>query len=385
MKFLKDDNSKYLKIFAIVIISYLGIKLIDNYASLFKSVDTIYNLLFPFILAFVIAYILNPIVKLFNKKFKLSNGLSIALTYVLFIGILALGAFVLFPKLYVSIIELIDAIPSLTKEFQDKIAIILADVEKQTHLTQFNAFDFDVNTMIDKFSTVFTSMFSGILNTAIAFTTSLVNIVFGFLISIYVLSDKENFMNFGKRVTLTLFGKKNGTRAIAFLDILNQKVGTYISIKAFDSLIIGVIAFIGLYIMDSKYVLLLAVIVGITNMIPYFGPFIGMIVAFFVNLFAADFKLGLISLIFLFLLQQFDAWYLDPKLIGNKVGLSPYLVVLAVTIGAFVYGPIGMILASPVASVIKIYTMKILDKYDYRRTGKKKNSELENEEELEEV
>ena len=376
MKLFKNDDSKYLKIFAVIIISYIVIKLIDNYASFFSGLNTIYNLLFPFLLAFVIAYILNPIVKLFNKRLKLSNGLSIALTYILFVGILAIGAFVLCPKLYLSIIELIDAIPTLTKEFQDKLTVILADVEGQTHLAQFSAFDFDVNTVIEKFSSIFTSMFSGILNTAITLTTSLVNIVLGFLISIYVLSDKESFLAFGRRLSLTIFGKKNGTRAITFVNILNKKVGTYISIKAFDSLIIGVMAFIGLYIMDSKYLLLLAVIVGITNMIPYFGPFIGMIVAFFVNLFAADFKLGLMSLIFLFILQQFDAWYLDPKLIGNKVGLSPYLVILAVTIGAFIYGPIGMILASPVASVIKIYTLKILDRYDYRRTGiKKENKE----------
>ncbi|WP_297521125.1 AI-2E family transporter [uncultured Clostridium sp.] len=379
MKLFNNDNSKYFKIFAVVILSYVVIKLIDNYASLFNGINTIYNLLFPFVVAFVIAYILNPVVKLFNKKFKLSHGLSIALTYILFVGILAIGAFFLFPKLYISIIDLVDAIPTLTTEFQDKLTVILSNVENQAHLSQLNAFDFDVNTIIEKFSTVFTSMFNGILNTAILLTTSIVNIVFGFLISIYVLTDKDNFLAFGKRITLTTLGKKNGTRTITFISILNKKVGTYISIKAFDSLIIGVIAFIGLYIMNSKYLLLLAVIVGITNMIPYFGPFIGMIVAFFVNLFAADFKLGLMSLIFLFILQQFDAWYLDPKLIGNKVGLSPYLVILAVTIGAFVYGPIGMILASPVASVIKIYTTKLLDRYDYRRTGHKKE-EIEVEE-----
>ena len=382
MNFLKDDNSKYLKIFAIIILSYIGIKLIDNYKTLAKGLSTIYTILFPFILAFIIAYILNPVVKLFNKKFKLSKKLSIALTYILFIGILVVGAFVLFPKLYVSIIELIDAIPTLTKEFQDKLSIILENIETKTHISQFKAFDFDINTMIEKFSVIFTSLFSGILNTAIALTTSLVNIIFGFLISIYVLSDKENFLNFGKRITLTLLGEKNGIRTITFLNILNKKVGTYISIKALDSLIIGFIAFIGLYIMNSKYILLLAVIVGITNMIPYFGPFIGMVVAFFVNLFAADFKLGLISLIFLFILQQFDAWYLDPKLIGNKVGLSPYLVILSVTIGAFLYGPVGMILASPVASVVKIYTLKILDKYDYRRLGKKKEDFEKSSEEI---
>lgn len=372
MNIFKDGNKKYLKAFLVIILAYVVIKLIDNSSSVLSAFLNIYKVLFPFVLAFIIAYILNPAVNFFNKRFKISRGLSIALTYIIFVATIAIGSFFLFPKLYVSIMELVDAIPSLTTDFQHKLAVILSKVETTTNLSTMNMLDIDINTIIEKFSSIFTSLFNGILNTAISFTTYLVNIIFGFLISIYVLSDKDNFISFGKRFFLTVLGNKNGNHLIKFVKILNNKVGTYIAIKAFDSLIIGLIAFIGLSIINSKYILLLAVIVGVTNMIPYFGPFIGMTVAFFVNLFAADFKIALISLVFLFLLQQFDAWYLDPKLIGNKVGLSPFLVVFAVTIGAFIYGPIGMILASPIASVIKIYTLKLLDKYDYRRVGKKK-------------
>ena len=380
MKLIKEDNLKYIKIFAVIVISYIAFKVLDNTGSIFKGISSIYDILFPFVLAFVIAYILSPIVNLFNKRFKLARGLSIALTYLLFIGILAVGGFFLFPKLYVSIMDLIDAFPHLTVQVQENLTTFLADIDSKTHITQMNIMDFDINTIIDKFSTTFTSLFNGIINTAITITTSLVNIIFGFLISIYVLTDKDNFLKFGRRFTLTALGHKNGTHLIKFINILNKKVGTYIAIKAFDSLIIGCMAFVGLYFLSSKYLLLLAVIVGVTNMIPYFGPFIGMIVAFFVNLFAADLKLGLMSLGFLFILQQFDAWYLDPKLIGNKVGLSPFLVVLSVTIGAFLYGPVGMILASPVASVLRIYTYKLLDKFKDRAEDKtitKKKDKLE--------
>ena len=380
MKLIKEDNLKYIKIFAVIVISYIAFKILDNTDSIFKGISSIYDILFPFVLAFVIAYILSPIVNLFNKRFKLTRGLSIALTYLLFIGILAVGGFFLFPKLYVSIMDLIDALPHLTVQVQENLTTVFADIESKTHISQMNIMDFDINTIIDKFSTTFTSLFNGIINTAITITTSLVNIIFGFLISIYVLTDKDNFLKFGRRFTLTTLGHKNGTHLIEFINILNKKVGTYIAIKAFDSLIIGCMGFVGLYFLGSKYLLLLAVIVGVTNMIPYFGPFIGMIVAFFVNLFAADLRLGLMSLGFLFILQQFDAWYLDPKLIGNKVGLSPFLVVLSVTIGAFLYGPIGMILASPVASVIRIYTYKLLDKFKDRAEDKtitKKKDKLE--------
>ena len=370
MKLIKEDNLKYLKFFIVIVVSYIAFKILDNADSIFKGLNDIYAILFPFVLAFIIAYILNPVVNLFNKRFKLKRGLSIALTYLLFVGILAVGGFFLFPKLYVSILELIDALPQLTVQVQKNLTAVIADIESKTHLSQMNVMDFDINTIIDKFSSSFTSLFNGIINVAITLTTSIVNIIFGFLISIYVLTDKEKFLKFGKRITLTTLGHKNGIRIIEFINILNKKVGTYIAIKALDSLIIGCMGFVGLYFLGSKYILLLSVIVGVTNMIPYFGPFIGMIVAFFVNLFAADLRLGLISLAFLFVLQQFDAWYLDPKLIGNKVGLSPFLVIFAVTIGAFLYGPVGMILASPVASVIRIYTYKLLDKFKGRAEDK---------------
>ncbi|MGL4742062.1 MAG: AI-2E family transporter [Sarcina sp.] len=381
MKFFKDDNLKYLKWFFVIIISYLVIKIIDNSDYFFSGLSTIYNLLFPFILAFIIAYILSPAVKLFHKKLKLSRGLSILLTYAIFVSLLILGCFFLFPKLYLNIMEFIDSLPTFSAKIQDKLTIILGNFDKQFDIAT-TLTNIDINSIVDKFSSSFTSMFTGILNFAITFTTSLVNIVFGFLISIYVLMDKENFLGFGRKITLTTFGKRFGTDILEFLNILNQKVGTYITIKALDSLIISTIALIGLYFLDSKYVLLLAVIVGITNMIPYFGPFIGMLVAFAINLFAADFKLALISLIFLFILQQFDAWYLDPKLIGNKVGISPYIVILSVTIGGFILGPVGMILASPVASVIKIYIEKLLKKYEYRRNGLNKKDLLETTEEI---
>ncbi|MGL5821021.1 MAG: AI-2E family transporter [Sarcina sp.] len=371
MKFFKNDNLKYVKWFFVIIISYLVIKIIDNSDYFLSSLSTIYSLLFPFILAFIIAYILSPVVKLFNKKLKLSNALSIALTYAIFVSLLVLGSLFLFPKLYLNIIDFIDSLPTFSAQIQDKLTIILGNFDKQFDIAS-TLTNIDINSIVEKFSSSFTSMFTGILNFAITFTTSLVNIVFGFLISIYVLMDKKNFLSFGRKITLTTFGKNSGTSILEFLNILNKKVGTYITIKALDSLIISTIALIGLYFLDSKYVLLLAVVVGLTNMIPYFGPFIGMLVAFTINLFAADFKLALISLIFLFILQQFDAWYLDPKLIGNKIGISPYVVILSVTIGGFILGPVGMILASPVASVIKIYTEKLFEKYEYRRKGLKK-------------
>ena len=139
-------------------------------------------------------------------------------------------------------------------------------------------------------------------------------------------------------------------------------IGTYIGIKALDSLIIGIISLVGLMILRLPYAPLLALVVGVTNMIPYFGPFVGMLTCAIVALFITPFR-ALVVFIFLLALQQFDAWYLEPKLVSGKVGIGPFWVILGVTIGGGFFGPLGMILASPTVATIKIYYKKIVNKY----------------------
>lgn len=158
-------------------------------------------------------------------------------------------------------------------------------------------------------------------------------------------------------------------------------IGTYIGIKAIDSLIIGIMAFVLLNIVKSEYAILLAILVGITNMIPYFGPFVGEIIGFLINVFVSPAK-GIIVFLTLFGLQMFDGWYLDPKLIGDKVGVRPFWIIYSVVIGGGFFGPLGMLLASPTAATIKIYYGKLLDKnkdiideltdYDHKKMNVKK-------------
>lgn len=363
-KFFKN-NILYFKIILVVIASYISIKLIDNMPDVMTTLDTIITVLSPFILAFIIAYILNPVVNLFNKKFKVSRGLSIVITYLLFVILIGLALTYLFPKLYSSLVDLINSIPEFTDYIQNLYTEIISKLKIPEGMNSYLPFSTDSSKIISSIGVIISSLSNWLLNVAINLTSSLINLVFGFLISIYVLLDKDNFLQASGKVTRVIFGKHIGNSLIRFVKILNDKIGTYVGIKAVDSLIIGVLAFIGLTIMKSDYVLLLSVVVGITNMIPYFGPFIGMVIGFFVNLFLSPMK-AVFVLIYLFILQQFDAWYLDPKLIGNKVGLSPFLVILGVTIGGAIYGPIGMILGSPVISVIKIYLTKLIKRYEYR-------------------
>lgn len=373
MKIFSGQNSKYIKLTLSLIATYIIIKLLEYTPALLGKISDLYAILGPFIIAFIIAYALNPIVNLIMKKTNLSRNLSITLTYILFISMIGLISFYIFPGLYSTTKDLIEALPGITSNAQNMIDKIILQINSNPDLAK-SLSTVDFNTIIASTSKLFNSLLSQTLTGAISLTTSVVNMIFGFLISIYILIDKDKFINFTRKVTLTLFGRNIGLEIINFIKILNINLGSYIGIKAIDSTIIGFIAIIGLSVLGTKYALLLAVIVGFTNMIPYFGPFIGMFVTFLVNLFAGDFKLALISTIFLFFLQQFDAWYLDPKLIGNKIGLSPFVVILAVTIGGAIYGPLGMIVATPIASVINFYVNKALQKYSYRMNKPKKET-----------
>lgn len=344
-------------LFIVIVISSITIKLIDNYDVWFKGIGDLYAIVAPFIYALIIAYILNPIMKLFEKKFHLKRNISVLCTYVLIIGVLSILGIYLMPKIVNNIVDFIRNIPYFADEAQKWVNNILSNAKVQDVInSSFQTFD--PNIVINKVSEISVNVLNSLLTNMVSITGSVIKWVFGFLISIYILFDKEKFVYGAKKVTLRVVKPKYGKLIIGLVRNLNRMVGTYIGIKAVDSSIIALIAFVGLTILKAPYAILIALVVGVTNMIPYFGPFIGMVVGFLINVFFSPMK-AIMCVVFLFLLQQFDAWYLDPKLIGNKVGLSPFAVIFAVTVGGGIYGTVGMVLAVPIMAVIKIY----MDKY----------------------
>lgn len=358
----KIKHPKYIDLVIAIGMSYVLIKIIDNYEFFINMFFSILTVLEPFIYAFIIAYVLNPLMNLCEKRFKLNRGMAILVTYILIIGIIAVSGIYFIPKMVNSLIDIAKSSPAFADQAQKWLSDIFSDENFKFLMDSSAGQQFSPSIIIEKFSTIALSLIDGSLTMIFSFTNSFIKWLFGFILSIYILVDKEKFINIAKRGTYLIFRKKYGTIVINFAKNIHNMIGVYIGIKALDSLIIGILAWIGLTILGSEYTLLIATIVGITNMIPYFGPFIGMLIAFLINVFFGPLK-AIMILVFLFLLQQFDAWYLDPKLIGNKVGASPFLVILAVTIGGAIYGPLGMILAVPSVAVIKIYLEVFLKKY----------------------
>lgn len=344
---------KYRDILVIVLIALVGYKLIDNYQMFLNFISTTMSVISPFIYAMIFAYCINPIMNLFERKLKMKRGLSILSTYLLIGGAIVIGALYIVPSIVDSIISITSEIPKYMETVQGWINEALKNQNLYDLINSTGLLD-NISVISGKMSSIIIGILDGSVSSIVSITTNVVKIGFGFLISIYILLDKERFITEVKTLTYMILKEEKGAKLIGLVRTYHEMIGKYIGTKAIDSAIIGVLAFFGLMIIGAPYTPLLAIIVGVTNMIPYFGPFVGEVVGAAVGIFVSP-AMAITIFVFLLALQQFDAWYLDPKLIGDKVGVKPFYIILAVTIGGGFFGPIGMLLASPTMATINIY------------------------------
>ncbi|MCR1952568.1 AI-2E family transporter [Clostridium sp. DSM 100503] len=343
-----------------ILVGIVGFKIIENYPYFFSILKKFWSLMLPVLYGLVFGYILNPLVKLIKRRFKVKEGVAILSTYLLVLAIIILASLYLIPSIIDSAVDITTKMPSYIQETQEWLDKILNNQSVKEFINTTGTTD-NINHIIAQFGTMAVTLLEGSISYIFTISSQLLKLFLGLLISIYVLVDKDRLIKESKKVTFLILKEKRGKKLIEAVRIYHNMIGAYIGIKAVDSSIIAAMALVLLTIVKSEYAFLLAVIVGITNMIPYFGPFIGEIVGFLFNVFVSPTK-GLIVFLVLLALQLFDGWYLDPKLIGNKVGVRPLFIIVAVLIGGGFYGALGMLLASPTAATLKVYYERIMKK-----------------------
>ncbi|SHJ79986.1 AI-2E family transporter [Tepidibacter formicigenes] len=351
-----NEKTKYF-IF-ILFISLILFKFVNNTEFFIQKLSFFTSLINPFIWAFAIAYLLNPIMIYFENNFKIKRGFSILLIYVLLLGIINFTITILTPRIVSSINELSKDMPGYVTTAQNWIN---QNIIKSKLLQFSNPYlKQNINTIINEALNFLNITSSNLVTKAINITSNLFNGILGLIISIYLLKDKENLINNTKRLFYALIGKNKSDKLINFCKLVNKIFSQYIVGKAIDSLIIAVICFAGLLILKIPYALLISIIIGITNMIPYFGPFIGAVPSILITLLNSPISALWVG-IFIFLLQQFDGLYLGPKILGDKVGLSPLWIIVAVIIGGGAFGLLGMFLGVPAMAIIKIQLEKYIN------------------------
>ena len=388
-------NNTYLKVslyaIMVVVVSILFYRISSNTDNIAPSIlaffKGIISIISPILYGLLIAYLFNPImiffenyfIKWFNpsstKQKRFIRSLSIVAVYICIIGTLIIMFRYLVPQITANIKDLSAALPDYAKELELKINELEHSINESISGLPYQLDTSQIFTMIDPAKYLNTdfigNMISNVMSQAMGIVSSLFNWIMGLVIAFYVLMQKENFSYGTKRICYTLLDHHKATKLIAICSEGHEIFIKFFVGKFIDSFIIGVICFIGLSILRNPYAILLSIIVGVFNMIPYFGPILGAIPAVIITLFTG-FMPAVVVGIFIFILQQFDGLVLGPKILGDSIGLSPFWIISGILIGGALWGPLGMFFASPIIAVI----LKNLNRY-MDRVLSQKNIQLD--------
>lgn len=384
MKFKWDKKYLYWGVTALVVLAIVVLFnfLLNQHVAIKEAATTLVKILLPIILGFVIAFLVNPLMKWFEVSFfaifdkkapdrrylpkwkkNLYRALSMLFSYLFILILLACFIIAVIPQISDSIVNISILFPKYKENFQEwfnNLTLKYPEVYKYlgNYIKENEAIiDNWTDTTLVPWLTQLASKSSVYLLTIFK---ALKDFIIGFIVSIYVLSKKELFKGQAKKIVYSLFNVKNGNIIIKNVRMASDKFAGFIIGKIVDSLIIGLLCFVGCQIMRMEYPVLLALIIGVTNIIPFFGPVIGAIPCL-VLLLVINPLHALYFLIFVIILQQLDGNFIGPKILGSSTGISSFWVIFAITVFGGFWGVPGMIVGVPLMAVIYTLIQSALD------------------------
>lgn len=351
------------------------------------TIRAILRILAPIIYGAVMAYLLTPIYNhirdwvfegtrvLFprervRRKFgsMVATIVSLAVLAIIVLGLISM----IIPQLISSVVGIVEALPTSIYNLQLWLEKILAD-NPDVEAMVMDYYD-DASSYIQKRLTneVLPNAYNivqGVSSSVFSVLNVVKNILIGVIVMVYLLNIKDRLMTQAKMIVYGLFPLRVANKILEEARYAHHVFGGFILGKLLDSLIIGILCFVLLNFMKMPYVLLISVIVGVTNVVPFFGPFIGAIPSAFLILLVSPMKC-LYFIIFIFLLQQFDGNILGPKILGDSTGISSFWVLFSILLFGGLFGFAGMIIAVPTFAV----AYKLVTEFVVYRLGKKKLS-----------
>lgn len=336
-----------------------------NFKGIAQSIQQFSGILTPFFAAFAIAYVLSTPLNYLERKWlkgirspRLRRLVAALLVYTMALLIVAAFIAVVLPQVVLSVRTLLEYIPGWYKQLESLVRTTLAehsfDPAKVTDL--FASWEVYLVQALD----IAKQTLPKLLDFSLSIGSFVLNILVALVASIYLLFNKERFCSQAKRLLYATVRRSTADKTISVVDLSHRTFGGFLSGKLIDSLIIGIICFVGCSLMKMPFALLVSVIIGVTNIIPFFGPIIGAVPASFIILIAEPIK-ALWFVLFVIALQQFDGNFLGPKILGQSTGLSAFWVMFSILIAGHFLGVLGMVVGVPMFSVIYVLTKSLVE------------------------
>lgn len=343
-------------------IAVVGVyKVLDNFTSITNAVNGFFSVITPFLVGILIAYILYVPCKKIEETYKnvkknkflkkRARTLSILTVYIIVFILFVILINVILPPVIQSVVDLANNFGHYYNVAIEKINTLPEDSVLKNGIAQkvIEAIkDIDLTQIIN------TEAITGYVQSIVSMLGGIFDIFVSIIVSIYILSGRKQIISFLKKLVGAIFEEKTYEKINRYFNRTNEIFFKFLASQILDAIVVGVLTSIAMSILKVKYALLLGFMIGLFNIIPYFGAIIAVIIATIITFFTGGISQAIWMVIIVTILQQIDANIINPKIIGDSLKISPLLVIFAVTIGGAYFGVLGMFLAVPIIAVIKL-------------------------------
>ena len=351
----------YWFVFAVAVIFVY--KTLDNFNDISIWFNKLLSILMPFLMGILVAYLfyipcrqIESLYKKLKPKFikKRARTLSIITVYIMAILLLAIIINIIIPALSESVVELANSMPGYYNTAMEYVENMPEDaIIKKADVLEIIANIY------------------GYIKGVVGVAQGIFSVFVTLIMSVYILAERSQILKFVRRLNSAIFKDKTCKIIDKYFMKANDIFFKFVSSQVLDGIIVGIIVSIAMWILGVKYWVLLGFMIGLFNIIPYFGAIVAVVIASIITIFTGGFAKAIWMVIVVVILQQIDANIINPKIVGNALQLSPILVIFSVTLFGAYFGVLGMFLAVPIIAVIKLITNDFID----YRTKKKKQEE----------
>lgn len=360
MKEIKNNITKWMYWFLFAISVIAVYKILDNFAIITQTIGGFINVIAPFLEGILIAYILYIPASRIEKRFKKSKNklikknarkLGILIVYIIAILVIIVIINLILPTVISSIVELVNNFQGYYQTLLDDISSLPEDSfwkseQVKSILNSIQKIDFGKVINIDTIMQY--------AKGALSLVTGLVDVFVMVVVSVYALLERGKILSFARGLTSAIFNEELCQKIGKYFNDSNKIFYKFLSSQIIDAIIVGLLTTIIMSILNVRYAVLLGFMIGLFNIIPYFGAIVGVIIAILITLITGGISQAIWMAISVIILQQIDANIINPKIVGNSLEISPLLIIFSVTVGGAYFGVLGMFLAVPVAAVLKI-------------------------------
>lgn len=369
-------NSKTIKkILLVVFLSTLIVWAVFNNTVVFGIVGKLFSYISPIIAALCIAFILNVLLRVLETKVffffdkskynfirKIKRPLSLVLTYLLAMGVIALLVLVIIPDLIDTVIYVVKSLPSFLKDMREWVVGIAANFGIAAN--KIPTINFDLNDTLNTLQNLLSDYSNTIVNGAANITSSVVggiyDALFSLIISVYVLAQKERIGRFLKKV-IDSFVPKNIAKTVYHIsNHASESFSRFIGGQLTESIILGVLCYIGMLIFRFPNAAIISVLIAVSSLVPIVGAIVGVVIGALLIVITNPIK-ALFFIIFILILQQIEGNVIYPKVVGKAVGLPSIMVVSAVLIGGNIGGILGVLLSVPLSALLFTLLKEAID------------------------